>query len=170
MEFKEVIKNRFSCKKYGSQQVEADKLNAILEAGRLAPTAKNLQEQRIYVLQSDEALAKIDKATPCRYGAPTVLVVAYDRNTVFTYPGGKKDSGAEDATIVATHMLLAAVDEGVDSCWLNNFDPDALAKGLGLPENEEILMLMDLGYAAEGSGPLPNHGNRKPLQETVSYL
>ena len=170
MEFKEVIKNRFSCKKYGSQQVEADKLNAILEAGRLAPTAKNLQEQRIYVLQSDEALAKIDKATPCRYGAPTVLVVAYDRNTVFTYPGGKKDSGAEDATIVATHMLLAAADEGVDSCWLNNFDPDALAKGLGLPENEEILMLMDLGYAAEGSGPLPNHGNRKPLQETVSYL
>ena len=170
MEFKEVIKNRFSCKKYGSQQVEADKLNAILEAGRLAPTAKNLQEQRIYVLQSDEALAKIDKATPCRYGAPTVLVVAYDRNTVFTYPGGKKDSGAEDATIVATHMLLAAADEGVDSCWLNNFDSDALAKGLGLPENEEILMLMDLGYAAEGSGPLPNHGNRKPLQETVSYL
>ena len=170
MEFKEVIKNRISCKKYSSRQVEADKLNAILEAGRLAPTAKNLQEQRIYVLQSDEALAKIDKATPCRYGAPTVLVVAYDRNTVFTYPGGKKDSGAEDATIVATHMLLAAVDEGVDSCWLNNFDPDALAKGLGLPENEEILMLMDLGYAAEGSGPLPNHGNRKPLQETVSYL
>ena len=170
MEFKEVIKNRFSCKKYGSPRVEADKLNAILEAGRLAPTAKNLQEQRIYVLQSEEALAKIDKATPCRYGAPTVLVVAYDRINVFTYPGGKKDSGAEDATIVATHMILAAADAGVDSCWLNNFDPDALAKDLGLPENEEILMLMDLGYAAEGSGPLPNHGKRKPLQETVSYL
>jgi Nitroreductase len=170
MEFKEVIKNRFSCKKYGSRRVEADKLNAILEAGRLAPTAKNLQEQRIYVLQSEEALAKIDKATPCRYGAPTVLVVAYDRINVFTYPGGKKDSGAEDATIVATHMILAAADAGVDSCWLNNFDPDALAKDLGLPENEEILMLMDLGYAAEGSGPLPNHGKRKPLQETVSYL
>lgn len=170
MEFKEVIKNRFSCKKYGSRRVEADKLNAILEARRLAPTAKNLQEQRIYVLQSEEALAKIDKATPCRYGAPTVLVVAYDRINVFTYPGGKKDSGAEDATIVATHMILAAADAGVDSCWLNNFDPDALAKDLGLPENEEILMLMDLGYAAEGSGPLPNHGKRKPLQETVSYL
>ena len=170
MEFKEVIKNRFSCKKYGSRRVEADKLNAILEARRLAPTAKNLQEQRIYVLQSEEALAKIDKATPCRYGAPTVLVVAYDRINVFTYPGGKKDSGAEDATIVATHMILAAADAGVDSCWLNNFDPDSLAKDLGLPENEEILMLMDLGYAAEGSGPLPNHGKRKPLQETVSYL
>ena len=170
MEFKEVIKNRFSCKKYGSRRVEADKLNAILEAGRLAPTAKNLQEQRIYVLQSEEALAKIDKATPCRYGAPTVLVVAYDRINVFTYPGGKKDSGAEDATIVATHMILAAADAGVDSCWLNNFDPDALAKDLGLPENEEILMLLDLGYAAEGAGPLANHMSRKPLSETVTRL
>ncbi|MBO6041228.1 MAG: nitroreductase family protein [Oscillospiraceae bacterium] len=170
MEFKEVIRSRYSCKKYSSRQVEPDKLNAILEAGRLAPTAKNLQEQRIYVLQSEEALAKIDKATPCRYGAPTVLVVAYDRNNVFTYPGGKKDSGAEDATIVATHMILAAADEGVDSCWLNFLDPEAVAKDLGLPENEEILMLMDLGYAAECSGPLPNHGNRKPLAETVFYL
>ena len=116
MEFKDVVKNRYSCKKYGDRLVEPEKLEAILEAGRWAPTAKNLQEQRVYVLQSKEALAKVDKATPCRYGAPTVLVVAYDRNNVFTYPGGKKDSGAEDATIVATHMILAAADEGVDSC------------------------------------------------------
>ncbi len=170
MEFKEVVKKRYSCKKYCGRQVEPEKLNAILEAGRWAPTAKNLQEQRVYVLQSAEALAKIDKATPCRYGAPTVLVVAFDKTNVFTYPGGTMDSGAEDATIVATHMILAAADEGVDSCWLNFLDPDALAKDLGLPENETILMVMDLGYAAEGAGPLPNHSSRKPLEETVSYL
>lgn len=170
MEFKEAVKNRYSCKKYSERQVEPEKLNAILEAGRWAPTAKNLQEQHIYVLQSAETLAKIDKATPCRYGAPTVLVVAYDRNNVFTYPGGRVNSGAEDATIVATHLILAAADENVDSCWLNFFDPDALARDLGLPENEEILMLMDLGYAAEGAGPLPNHSSRKPLEETVSFL
>ena len=170
MEFKEVIKNRYSCKKYSGRQVDKEKLNAILEAGRLAPTAKNLQEQHVYVVQSEEALAKIDAATPCRYGAPTVLVVAFDRDNVFTYPGEKRDSGVEDATIVATHMILAAADEGIDSCWLNFLDPDALAKALGLPENEEILMVMDLGYAAEGAGPLPNHSSRKPLSETVSYL
>ena len=62
-------------------------INAILEAGRLAPTAKNLQGQRIYVVQSAEGLAKIDALTPCRYGAPTVLVVAYDKNSVFVFPG-----------------------------------------------------------------------------------
>ena len=170
MEFKEVIKNQKTKKKYGDKQVETEKLTAILEAGRLAPTAKNMQEQRIYVLQSAEALAKLDQATPCRYGAPTVIVVAFDKNDVFTYPGGKYDTGAEDATIVATHLILAAADEGVDSCWVNYFDPDQLAASLGLPENEQIVMVMDLGYAAEGAGPLPNHASRKDLAETVKYL
>ena len=170
MEFQEVVKNRYSCKKYSSRQVEDEKLTAILEAGRLAPTAKNLQEQHIYVVQSAEGLAKIDAVTPCRYGAPTVLAVAFDRNNVFTYPGGRRDSGVEDATIVATHMILAAADQGVDSCWINFLDPEKLAEALGLPENEEVLMVMDLGYAAEGAGPLPNHASRKPLSETVTWL
>ena len=134
MEFKEVIRKRYSCKKYSDRQVEAEKLEAILQAGRLAPTAKNLQEQHIYVIQSPEILAKLDAVTPCRYGAPTVVAVAFDKNNVFTYPGGQ------------------------------------VAEQLGLPENEEVLMLMDLGYAAEGAGPLPNHGSRKELAETVTYL
>ncbi len=170
MEFKEVIQRRYSCKKYSGRQVEPEKLNAILAAGRLAPTAKNLQEQKVYVIQSSALLAKIDAATPCRYGAPTVLVVAFDKNNVFTYTGGKRDSGVEDASIVATHLILAAADEGVDSCWLNYFDPDKLAASLGLPKNEEILTVLDLGYAADGAGPLPNHENRKPLSETVVFL
>ena len=170
MEFKEVIRARFSCKKYSEKQVEKEALDAILEAGRLAPTARNQQEQRIYVIQSPEALAKIDAATPCRYGAPTVLVVAFDKNNVFTYPGEKRDSGVEDATIVATHMILAAADEGVNSCWINYFDPEKVAAELGLPENEEVLMIMDLGYAADGVKPLSGHTSRKPLSETVSYL
>lgn len=170
MEFKSVVKNRYSCKKYSDRQVEKEKLEAILEAGRLAPTAKNLQEQKIYVIQSEEGLQKVDNVTPCRYGAPTVLAVAYDKNNVFTYPGEARTSGVEDSTIVATHMILAAADEGVDSCWLNFFDPEKVRVELGLPEDEEVVMLMDLGYAAEGAGPLPNHASRKPLDETVKYI
>ena len=170
MEFTRLVAERYSCKKFGTEKVDAAKLNAILEAGRLAPTAKNAQEQRVYVVQSEEGLAKIDSVTPCRYGAPTCLVVAFDKNHTFTYPGEKMNSGVEDATIVATHLLLAAANEGVDSCWINFFDPDKLAKALGLPENEEIVMLLDLGHAAEGVAPLPNHNSRKPLSETVAYL
>ena len=170
MEFKDVIRRRYACKKFSDKAVEPEKLEAILEAGQLAPTAKNLQEQRIYVMQSAEALSRVDAVSPCRYGAPVVLVVAFDKNNVFTYPGEQRSSGVEDATIVATHMILAAADEGVDSCWINFFDPEKAASALGLPENEEVLMLLDLGYAADGAGPLANHGNRKPLSETVSYL
>ena len=147
MEFREVIEKRYSCKKFSGKPVEEEKLTAILEAGRLAPTAKNLQEQHVYVVRSESALAKIDSVTRCRYGAPAVLVVAFDTQNVFTYPGGNRNSGAEDATIVATHMILAARDQGVDSCWINFFDPEEMRKALGLPENEEVLMIMDLGYA-----------------------
>ncbi|MCD8369430.1 MAG: nitroreductase family protein [Clostridiales bacterium] len=170
MEFAEVIRNRYSCKKFDGRPVAKEQLVAILEAGSLAPTAKNLQEQHIYVVQSAEGLAKVDELTPCRYGASTVLVVAFDADNVYTYPGGKRDSGVEDAAIVATHMLLAAKSVGVESCWLNRLDPDLTARAFGLPANEKVLMMMDLGYAAEGAGPLPPHRARKALDETVSYI
>lgn len=168
--FLDLAKKRYSCKKFDGSRVDREQLVSILEAGHLAPTAKNFQEQRIYVVESAEGLAKIDQVTPCRYGASTVLVVAFDKENVFTYPGEQRDSGVEDASIVATHMILAAADAGVDSCWINFFDPAAAAKALGLPENEEVLMMMDLGYAAEGVKPLANHVSRKELSETVSYL
>lgn len=170
MDYRELINRRYSCKSYSSRRVPDDILRGILEAGRVAPTAKNLQEQHIYVATTVSSLAAIDAATHSRYGAPVVLVVAFDKTNVYTYPGGKRDSGIEDATIVATHMMLAAADAGVDSCWVNSFDPDALHAALDLPENEEILMLLDLGYAAPDAGPLPNHSRRKPLDETVTYF
>lgn len=170
MDFTEVITDRYSCKKYSDKQISQEQLDAILEAGRVAPTAKNLQEQRIYVAQTPEALAKIDELTPCRYGAPTVLVVAFNKKQVFVYPGETRDSGIEDASIVATHMLLAAKNAGVDSRWVNFFNPEKAARAFELPEDEEVLMFLDLGFAAEGSGPLENHAKRKGRSETVTFL
>ena len=171
MDFIELAQERFSCKNYDAEkQVSESALNRILEAGRLAPTAKNLQEQHIYVATTPDTLSKIDKCTPCRYNAPTVLIVAFNKNNVYTYPGGKRDSGIEDATIVATHMMLAAQSLGVNSCWVNFFDPEKMHNLLGLPQDEEILMILDLGYAAEGVKPLPNHYSRKPIQQTVTHI
>jgi len=170
MEFTTVIKERYACKKFDGRKVEKAKMNAVLEGGRLAPTAKNLQEQHLYVVESAEGLAKIDETTPCRYGAGTVIVVAFDKTNVFTYPGGKRDSGVEDATIVATHLMLAAKNEGLETCWINFFDPDIMAKKLGLPENEEVLMMLDIGYAADGAPMNPLHDKRKEISETVTYM
>lgn len=170
MDFNELAAKRYSCKKYGPKQLAPEQLDKILEAGRLAPTAKNLQPEHIYVIQSAEGLAKVDELTPCRYGAPTVLMVAFNTKNVFTYPGGERDSGVEDASIVATHLCLAATAVGVDSCWINFFDPAKAHEAFDLPEDEDVLMFLDLGFAAEGAGPLGNHGKRKALDETVTYL
>ena len=170
MEFSEVIKERYSCKQYDGRSVERQKLNAILNAGRLAPTAKNLQEQRIYVIEGEENLKKIDEVTPCRYNAGTCLLVAFNKDTVYTYPNSDRDSGIEDAAIVATHMMLAETDEGVDSCWVNCMDIEKTKAIFSLPDNEEVLMIMDLGYAAPDAQMNPNHNIRKDLKETVIYL
>ena len=79
MEFKEVVKKRYSCRKFSDEKIPEEKLTAVLEAGRAAPTAKNLQEQHIYVLRSKEALAAVDQVTPCRFGAPVVLWILVRR-------------------------------------------------------------------------------------------
>lgn len=170
MDFEEVIKNRYSCKKYSDKKVEKEKLDKILEAGRLAPTAKNLQEYHIYVIQSEKNLKKVDEVTPCRYGASTVLLVTYDKTNVFTYPGGSRNSGIEDATIVATHMMLAAKNQGVESCWINFLDPDITHKKFRLPAKEEVLMMLDIGYPAEDCEINPLHNKRKDLSETVTFI
>lgn len=170
MRFIELSRNRYSCKSFSDKRIKSEDLELILEAGKNAPTAKNLQPQHIYVLESSEALAKLDSATPCRYNAKTVLVVAFNKFNVFTYPGGKRDSGIEDATIIATHMMLEAADLGIDSCWVNFFDPEDLKNKLSLPDEEEILMVLDLGYKSETAGPLPNHNSRKDLKDTVTKM
>lgn len=170
LSFMDVVKNRYSCRNFDSTQVKREHLDVILEAGRLAPTAKNLQGHHVYVCQSEESLTKIDSLTPCRYGAPTCLVVTWDATNVYTYPGDKYNSGAEDATIVATHMMLAAKSVGVESCWVNCFDPDALRDSFNISKKEIVLMILPIGYAGENAAPNPNHFNRKPLTETVTYF
>lgn len=170
MNFIELVKNRYSCKNFSDKKVEKEKLDIILEVGRLAPTAKNNQIQSIYVAKSNDALIKIDELTPCRYKAPLVLLVAFDESEAFVYPGGKYNTGVEDATIVASHMVLAASSLDVDSCWVNLFDPDKAREKFSLPKNEKIVAMIDLGYANDGVKPLENHFKRKNIDETVKVI
>lgn len=169
MEFNDVIKNRYACRKYADRPVEQPVLDGILDAGRLAPTSVDQQEQHVVVIRSEEGLKTVDDLTECRYGAPVVLLITFDRNDVYTYPGGKYDSGVEDASIALTHMMLAATNLGLGSCWVNAFDPDAVRKAFSVPDTEEIVAMLDLGYPAADAAPSAKHGRRKPLEELVSY-
>lgn len=172
MDFLELAKARYSVRKYSDKQIEQEKLDKILEAGNVAPTAVNYQPQRIYVLQSEEALARAKELCPCTYDAPTVLMIAYDDNKDWDNPKQEGiHSGEQDVSIVATHMMLEAWNLGVASCWVNLFPNDELAKAFDLPENEKIVLLMPLGYAAEEAKPVEKwHYGYKDISETVTYL
>ena len=167
MEFRELIKARYSVRRFSDRPVEPEKLNAVLEAGRLAPTAKNIQPVRIYVAQSEKALAIMNEASPCIYGAKTVLVICSDESTCWVTPAGKS-GGTMDASIVATHITLAAADEGLGSCWVGMFDEKKLSKLLELPENIVPQCLMPIGYA--DMQPSDRHASRKDLSDTVKYI
>ncbi len=171
MELELVLKERFSCKKFKPVKVEEEKLLKILEAGNIAPTATNAQPQRIYVIESEEGLAKLNALTRCVYGAKTVLLICYEEKEEWHNPlqEGIK-AGIEDASIVATHMMLEAYNLGVDSCWINYFPNAKLEEAFSLPKSERSVLLLDLGYRDDGVGPLPNHEKKKPLEATIRRI
>lgn len=167
MEFDKVIRERFSVRKFKSDSVSDDLINKILEAGNLAPTAKNNQPQKIYVVKSKEGLEKIDKASPCRYNAPVCLIVASDKNIAWSKEN--YSTYEMDACIVATHMMLEATNVGVDNIWIEMFDKDILRREFNISENIEPVCLIPLGYRDDSCVPSPMHNNRKDLSEIVEY-
>ena len=137
MELQKVLKERYSVRSYDSRPIEDEKLTRILEAGNAAPTAKNQQPQRIYVLKSEEAIQKIRAITRCAFNAPVVLIFAYDAEAQWRNPFEQEIvSGQQDVSIVATQVMLAAWDEGIGSCWVNYFPNSEVEKTFELPENE----------------------------------
>ena len=166
MNFDEVIRNRTATRKFSDKKVEKEKLAKILEAARLAPTAKNLQAFKIYVVESREGIEKIDKATRCRYNAPTVLVICGDKNG---YSHGNHSYVDIDTSIVTTHLMLAATNEGIDNIWIGLFEPDIIKEEFNLPDNLIPVNLLPIGYKTNDFKPSPMHTTRKNLEELVEY-
>jgi nitroreductase len=172
MLFKEMVDARYSVKSFDGRAVEEEKLQAVLEAAGKAPTARNAQCVRIYVLKSEAAMDKARELTPCTYGAPVCLLVAYDRTEAYRYPDedGNADSGAEDCAIVATHVMFEALEQGLGTCWVNRFSPTKAKEVFVLPKEQEAVLMMPIGYPAENARPLANHEKKKPLAEIVTEL
>ena len=114
MEFLSIAKQRFSVRSYTSQHVEPEKLEKILEAARVAPTAANLQPIRLIVAQSEQSLAKIGKAANI-YGAPLAIIVCADHEKAWVRPFDKKQTGDIDASILTDHMMLQATELGLEA-------------------------------------------------------
>ncbi len=168
MNFENVIKNRCAIRKFKKEKVSNEIITKILEAGTLAPTAKNLQPQKIFVVESNEGLEKIDKASPCRYNAPICFIVACDKSKSFNK--NNHSTYEIDASIVATHMMLEATNLGVDNIWIEMFDRDILKKEFKMEPDIEPIMIMPIGYRTEDCPVSPMHLIRKNLDEFVEYV
>ena len=169
MDFLKLCADRYSVRSFSDTPIPDEVLNRILEAGRLAPTAMNLQPQRIFVIRSEEALAKMRTVKKC-YGAGTVLMICGDTEVACNRPKVDHCMAEMDCTIVTTQMMLEAQSQGVGSCWICAFDVPAMAKVFDLPANLTPYILLALGYPAEDSVPNPRHFDRLPISETVKML
>lgn len=171
MEFFETIRTRSAVRGMDpTRKVESEKLEAILEAGRTAPTAKNMQPQRIFVLQSPEALQLAEELTVCTFHAPVILLICADKEEAWKHYLTGEPRAETDAAIVTTHMMLAAHALGLGSTWVARFDTVLAAQCLQLPANVVPYAMLPIGYPAEDAPESPNHGVRKPLSDTVTYL
>lgn len=172
MDFLELAKSRYSVRKFDDREIEQEKLDRIFEAGNVAPTGCNYQPQRIYVVKSEEKLAKLNELSRCIFGAKTVLVFTYNSDEEWKNPlENGVHSGVQDVSIVASHIMLAAWELGIGTCWVNYFANSKLEKELALPENEKAVLLMPMGYPSADSVPLEKmHSVYKNIGETVKYI
>ncbi len=169
MDFKELISERYSVRKFKGEHLSREIIDEIISAGHKAPTGCNFQPQRILVLNTDEAIQKLKGCTKCHFDAPTAMLVCHNKEESWkrVYDGAL--SSPVDAVIVTTYMMLAAQNLGVGSCWVMHFDPQAMKEAFNVPENVEPIALLVMGYPSEDSAPLDMHFKFRHISETVFY-
>ena len=170
MEFKDVLNRRYSCRAFAARGVEQEKVDRILEAERVAPTAVNKQPVHIWAVSNPETLQDIKGVTRSNYGAPLLLVVGCrpDEAWVRRYDG--KNGAEVDASIVATYLMLAAENEGLATLWVGSFDPALLRDILPGTDGYNLVAMINVGYPAPGSQPSPMHSERKTVGELVTRV
>ena len=174
MEFLELAKNRYSERYFDPRPIEQEKLDRIIEAGRIVPTACNYQPQHFYVLRSKEALAKLKGITYFHYNAPMMILVCYDARKVWKTDGDRYyrnyNSGEQDASIAATTMMYEAEELGVHTIWIRGFDSKTVVDTFGLPDYMIPVMMLGLGYPNNKAKAHQAHFDREPVEEFVTEL
>ena len=170
-DFLKLARDRFAVRSFKSDAVEEEKLDAILEAARLAPTACNNQPQKIFVVKSPEMREALASVCPCTFNAPVIFVVGYDVSRSakgMVHP--THDFGDTDAAIVCTHMMLEAKDLGLGSCWVGYFSDEKVRSVLGIDDGIRIRDLLPVGYPADDAVPAPKHLESRELSDMVTVL
>ncbi len=167
MSFSELIQKRYSVRAYKPDPVEEEKLQQVLEAARLAPTAVNRQPFRLLVIRTAKHKEDLKQIYSREWftDAPVVIAICTVESEGWARRDGKTYVDV-DATIALDHLILAATELGLGTCWIGAFDPEAARKVLALPEGVEPLLFTPLGYPADE----PRIKKRKDLSDLVQYL
>lgn len=169
MDFLKLAKKRYSVRTYTSQKVEKEKLDLILEAGRIAPTGANKQPYHILVAQSENSLTKLSQGANI-FNAPLALLVCSHTEEAWTRPYDGKNLADIDATIVTDHMMHQATELGLGTVWVCYFDANVLRTQFNLPEHLEPTHILVVGYANDTPQSPDRHvEKRKSLEQTVSF-
>ncbi len=166
MGFLELAKNRYSVRAYKSTPVEDDKLQKVLEAARLAPTACNLQPFQFIVIHTKGKEAELRRIYGASWfvQAPIVICACGIPSQSWVRSDGK-NYWEVDVTIAMDHLILAATDLGLGTCWIGAFNPDAANEVLKLPDNVEPIAFTPIGYPADQ----PGYKGRKSMDKLVRY-
>jgi len=167
MEYTDLIARRHSVRAYRPDPVEDEKLQAVLDAARLAPTAANRQPFQLIVMHTAGRAQEIGKIyrRPWFVQAPLVIGVCAISSLAWVRESDRFNARLIDAAIVADHLILAATNLGLGTCWIAAFNVEAARAVLQLPDEAEPVIFTPLGYPADQTGPKI----RKPLNELVRY-
>jgi len=170
--FLDLAKNRYSCRKYDSRPLEQEKLDLVLEVGRIAPSAVNFQPWHFYVIRGEEQLKRFHVAYHREWfqTAPCVIVICSDHSRSWKRKADGKDFADVDVAICTDHMTLQATELGLATCWVCNFDAAVCRDLLELPPEMEPMVILPLGYPLDKTDPERHGEKRKALSEIVTYL
>lgn len=169
MDFLQIAKKRYSVRNYSDRKVETEKLDKILQAAHVAPTAANLQPVHLIAVQEKDGLEKIGKGANI-YGAPLAVIVCADHDKAWVRPFDNKQTTDIDASILTDHMMIEATELGLGSVWVCYFKPDIIRKEFNLPDNLEPVNILAIGYSNEEAADPERHSQtRIPVKELVSY-
>ena len=169
MDFLQLVKERYSVRKFKPQAVEPEKLEQILEAGRVAPTGCNYQPQRVLVIREGEAYEKLKQCTRYHFDAPVVLLICYDESTCWKHRANGVMGGEIDASIVTDHMMLSAAALGLGTTWVGAFDHQKTRELFALPDYLVPVALLPIGYPADDAKPSHLHEKRFDMDDSVFY-
>ena len=172
MDFLELVHDRYSCRKFSDKPVTDELISKILEAGIYAPTAKNVQPVKLWVMKSDDALAKINSCTPFQWmsNAKAVIAVGGTPEGAFVRPSDGRNFEDVDAGIVATHIMLAIQALGLGSTWVGLFDTVKTKELFPEMKDYDLVALFPVGYPADDAIPSERHTVRKSPNEIVKFL